>query len=95
MRQVFVVLLVGLTGYLPTGSLATGAEYWNQFRGPQGDRNAATAALPIKWSETENIVWKTAIDGKAWSSLVVWENEIWLTNATTDGKRLSAVGKGG
>jgi outer membrane protein assembly factor BamB len=86
MRQVFTVLLIGLTG-----SLVTGAEYWNQFRGPQGNGNAATAGLPIKWSETENIAWKTAIDGKAWSSPVVWGNEIWLTNATTDGKRLSAV----
>ncbi|HUG66627.1 MAG TPA: PQQ-binding-like beta-propeller repeat protein [Pirellulaceae bacterium] len=85
MRQVFAVLIVGLTG-----SLATGAEYWDQFRGPQGNGSAATA-LPIKWSETENIAWKTAIDGKAWSSPVVWGDEIWLTNATTDGKRLSAV----
>ncbi len=86
MRQVFAILLVGLAG-----SLATGAEYWDQFRGAQGNGDAANAKLPIEWSESKNVAWKTAIDGKAWSSPVVWGNEIWLSNATTDGKRLSAV----
>lgn len=86
MRQVFAALLVGLTC-----SLATGAVPWNQFRGPHGDGDAGTARLPIQWSEQENVAWKTAIDGKAWSSPLVWGDEIWMTNATVDGKRLSAV----
>ncbi len=86
MRLSFITLMIGLTS-----SLASGAEYWDQFRGPHGNGDAGTANLPIKWSESENIAWKTAIAGKAWSSPVVWGNEIWLSNATTDGKRLSAV----
>src|SRR5205823_5949618 len=31
--------------------------------------------------ETQNVVWKTAIAGKAWSSPVVSGDEIWLTTA--------------
>lgn len=71
--------------------LLAGAEHWNQFRGPGGDGQAASAALSVHWSEQQNIRWKTAIPGKAWSSPVVWENQIWLSNATEDGKRLSAI----
>ena len=67
------------------------AEHWNQFRGPHGDGLAASASLPVEWSETKNVRWKTAIHGKAWSSPVVWEQEIWLTSATEDGKQLSAL----
>lgn len=86
MRQVLASLLIGLTC-----SLATGAEYWNQFRGSRGNGDAAPAGLPLKWSDSENVAWKTAIEGKAWSSPVVWGDQIWLSNATPDGKRLSAV----
>ena len=86
MRPVLASLLVGLTC-----TLATAAESWNQFRGPQGTGHAASAKPPITWSETENVAWKTPIDGKAWSSPVVWGNQVWMTNATPDGKRLSAV----
>ena len=85
MRQILATMLIGLTC-----SHVTGAESWDQFRGPRGNGHAA-ANLPITWSKTENVDWKTAIDGKAWSSPVVWGDQIWMTNATPDGKRLSAV----
>jgi outer membrane protein assembly factor BamB len=47
--------------------------------------------LPITFSETENLVWRTEIHGKGWSSPVVWGNQIWLTTATKDGKQMSVV----
>ncbi len=64
---------------------------WNQFRGPTGDGKATSSGLPVEWSESKNVVWKTAVPGKAWSSPVVWGDQVWMTNATEDGKRLSAV----
>ncbi len=66
-------------------------EYWNQFRGPRGDGQAQATALPLHWSETRNVAWKTAIHGKAWSSPVIWEDHVWMTTASADGKQLSAV----
>jgi outer membrane protein assembly factor BamB len=45
----------------------------------------------LHWSETSNVVWKTAIHGKGWSSPVVWGPQIWLTTATEDGRELFAV----
>ena len=67
------------------------ADNWNQFRGPTGDGQVASASLPLRWSETEGVAWKTAIHGRAWSSPVVWDNEIWMTSATDDGTKLYAI----
>lgn len=75
----------------PMAGRLDGAEFWNQFRGPGGDGQARSRSLPLEWSETEGIAWKTAIHGKAWSSPVVWGNQIWMTSATKDGKQLFAV----
>ena len=64
---------------------------WPQFRGPEGNGVSASTGLPVTWSETENVRWKTAIHGRAWSSPVVLGRQIWLTTATPDGKQLSAL----
>lgn len=76
---------------LPVAAPLAGAEHWNQFRGGQGNGHATANKLPLEWSETKNITWKTAIHGKAWSSPVVFGDQIWMTTATPDGKRLFAV----
>lgn len=47
--------------------------------------------LPVEWSDSKNVKWKTAIHGRAWSSPVVCQEQIWLTTATADGKELSAL----
>jgi outer membrane protein assembly factor BamB len=67
------------------------AEQWNQFRGPNADGTSSATGLPVKWSETENIKWKTPVRGKAWSSPVIWNDQIWLTTAPSDGKELFAI----
>ena len=64
---------------------------WNQFRGPAGNGHVKSANLPLKWSETSNIRWKTAIHGRAWSSPVIWDNQVWMTTASADGKQLGIV----
>ena len=78
-----VAVLLGL-------AFASGGN-WPQFRGPTGQGISGAAGLPAKWSEKENVVWKTPIHGKAWSSPVVWGDQIWLTTATEDGRQLSVL----
>jgi hypothetical protein len=39
---------------------------WPDFRGPNGDGRAATARLPLSWSETENVKWKVDLPGRGW-----------------------------
>lgn len=66
---------------LGTTSFAADAP-WNQFRGPRGDGSSTEKELPVTFAEgSKEIVWKTAIPGRAWSSPVVWGKQIWLTNA--------------
>ena len=71
-----------------TVSPASAADNWPQFRGPTGDGQSAAKGLPVKWSETENVKWKTPIHDKGWSSPVIWGDQIWLTTATDDGREL-------
>lgn len=73
MRLLLPVLLCSLV--IP-GALAD----WPQWRGPDGQGHADTA-LPVKWSETENITWKTPLPGKGWSSPVIEGDQIWMTAA--------------
>ena len=67
-------------------------ENWPQFRGPAGQGHSTATALPLTWSETEHVTWKTAIHGKAWSSPVVFGGQVWLTTASENGTELFAVG---
>ena len=66
-------------------------DYWNQFRGPNGDGKSLAKNLPVEFSETKNVRWKTPIHSKGWSSPVVWGNQIWLTTGREDGSELFAI----
>ena len=80
-----------LSGSTVLGCAADGEETWPQFRGPQANGHADAEGLPLKWSATENVVWKTPIHDLGWSSPVIWKDAIWVTTATTDGHRAFAV----
>ena len=68
------------------------AEDWPEFRGPTGQGHSAERDLPLEWSESKNIVWKTPVPGRAWSSPVVQGDRIWLTTAVdSDGLSLRAI----
>jgi outer membrane protein assembly factor BamB len=67
------------------------AENWPQFRGPDGTGHSDVRDLPQTWSESSNIVWKTAIHDRGWSSPVIYGNQVWLTTATQDGRKLYAI----
>jgi outer membrane protein assembly factor BamB len=75
---------------LPCLMAQAGAD-WPQFRGSGGDGHSDARDLPLVWSETQNVVWKTAIHDRGWSSPVVFGNQIWLTTATRDGRNLHAL----
>ncbi|MEK7833926.1 MAG: PQQ-binding-like beta-propeller repeat protein [Acidobacteriota bacterium] len=72
-------------------SLPILAQDWPEFRGPTGQGHSTERGLPMTWSESKNVRWKTAIPGKGWSSPAIQGNRIWLTTATEEGKSLRAV----
>jgi outer membrane protein assembly factor BamB len=67
---------------LVLGSVAVRAEDWPQFRGPTGQGHSTERGVPIEWSESRNVIWKTPVPGRGWSSPVVAGGRVWLTTAT-------------
>lgn len=64
---------------------------WTDWRGPTQEGRSDAANLPTTWSETENIVWKTAIHDLGLSTPVVLEEQAWVTTAKEDGTELYAI----
>ena len=69
----------------------TGAENWPELRGPTRDGHTDAKRLPLAWSETNHVAWKTPIHDLGWSSPVIWDGQIWLTTATENGRQMFAV----
>lgn len=65
--------LVAIVGTLSLVAAARGN--WPEFRGPAGD-GLAPGPLPRRWSDTENVAWKTPVAGLGWSSPVVHSGQI-------------------
>ncbi|MDI9373592.1 MAG: PQQ-binding-like beta-propeller repeat protein [Verrucomicrobiota bacterium] len=84
-------------GFLAWGGAAARAD-WPEFRGPRGDGHAVTpggapvAGLPLHWSETNNVKWKTPIPHRGWATPVVMGGQVWLTTATLEGHDFFALG---
>lgn len=62
------------------------ADNWPDFRGPTGDGHVGgSAGVPLEWSESKNVKWKTEIPLLGLSTPIVMDNQVWLTTATEDG----------
>ena len=72
-------------------ALPSSAHDWPEFRGPSGQGLSPAKNVPVKWSSTENIAWKTPLAGSGWSSPVVVDGRIYLTSSVSaeSGKGLS------
>jgi outer membrane protein assembly factor BamB len=60
------------------------AEDWPEFRGPTGQGHSAERGLPLEWSESRNVIWKTPVPGLGWSTPVVAGGRVWLTTAVRE-----------
>lgn len=67
-----------LLSSLVAGSAAADSPQW---RGREGQGHADAEGLPVTWSETQNVAWKTKIPGRGWSTPVLTGSQIWLTTA--------------
>ncbi|HEX9260802.1 MAG TPA: PQQ-binding-like beta-propeller repeat protein [Acidimicrobiales bacterium] len=69
-------------GFVLAAPLALAAPpHWAQWRGPDGQGIASDPGVLLEWSPTKNVLWKTAIPGRGYSSPVVWGDRIFLTTA--------------
>ena len=87
MNRLLILLLIA------GASALAQAEDWPQFRGPTGQGHATERGLPLEWSESKNIIWKTAVPGLGWSSPTVAGGRVWLTTVveTKDRRNRTSV----
>ncbi len=67
------------------------AKTWTHFRGNNLDGISGSGYAPVKWTSDSNLVWKTVIHDKGWSSPVVYGDQIWMTTAKAEGEEMYAV----
>ncbi len=90
-RASTLIVLSMLAALVSAPSIAR-ADDWPQFRGPSGQGHSADTGLPLAWSETTNVKWKTPVPGRGWSSPVVAGGRVWMTTSVAGkGASLRAV----
>lgn len=72
----FPILVPALAVWLASTPLQAD---WPQFRGADGQGVSPQAELPLEWSATLNLRWKTELPGPGGSSPVVFGDRIYLT----------------
>ncbi|MFC2090687.1 PQQ-binding-like beta-propeller repeat protein [Bacteroidota bacterium] len=88
-RRIFALSAILI--FSPTHQMyAQNQENWTHFRGSDLS-GIATGTYPVEWNDSTNVVWKTLIEGRGWSSPVVYGNQVWLTSASPDGKDMFVV----
>src|SRR5262245_1296669 len=71
-----VVLIVGIT--------TASAENWPCWRGPRQDGTSIEANIPVHWSATSNVVWKTELADLGHASPIVYGNQVFIVSAMTE-----------
>ena len=62
---------------------------WPQWRGPNSNGSTTAARnLPVTWSQTENVVWKTKLPSWSAATPIVWQDTIFVTSAEEGFSRL-------
>jgi outer membrane protein assembly factor BamB len=93
-RSIFLVTALVTISF---GFARTSRADWPEFRGPWGDGHASApgenklVGLPLRWSETNNVKWKTEVPYKGWATPVVMAGQVWLATATEDGHDFFAI----
>jgi len=72
------------------------AENWPRFRGPNGSgiANGNTSVVPLEWSDSKNLKWKTVLPGPGSSSPIVWGDRVYVTcySGYGDGSKSTSPG---
>lgn len=86
------MLRLSLLAALTLATQAIYAAHWPNWRGgADGSGITQESELPLRWSATERLAWKIPLPDRGNSTPVIWEDKIFLTQATEQGKRRSLL----
>ena len=57
------------------------SEDWPCWRGPRLDGTSLETKVPLHWSATSNVRWKTELPGAGHASPIVWSNRVFTVSA--------------
>ncbi|MBL7184965.1 MAG: PQQ-binding-like beta-propeller repeat protein [Phycisphaerae bacterium] len=83
-RNAFVHLCC-VAAFVAITSEASSAENWPGFRGPARQGISPEKGVPVEWSATSNVAWKTSVPGLGWSSPIVFGDRVFVTTAMEKG----------
>lgn len=82
-----------LSAWLLLASVGAAADFdetkydnWHQWRGPDATGVAQRGTPPTSWSEKENVLWKTPIEGHGSSTPIIWGDKVFLLTSVDTGK---------
>jgi outer membrane protein assembly factor BamB len=75
--------------------LVAHGEDWPQWRGPRLDGTSPDTKVPIYWSATSNVVWKTQLPGLGHASPIICGGKIFIVSAVprTDERMLVCLSR--
>ncbi|HEX5083132.1 MAG TPA: PQQ-binding-like beta-propeller repeat protein [Blastocatellia bacterium] len=81
----FFIALFVFSINLDVNPSAAPSSNWPQWRGPDSQGVSNEKNLPTEWSETKNVLWKTALPGRGFSQPVIWGKRVFLTTDVEGG----------
>ncbi len=85
------LVVLALLPFASGASGAAGASDWPHWRGPDHNGFSSETALPSRWSETENVVWKLAMPSVSGATPIISGDLVFLNVGDGDTLELWAV----
>ena len=81
LRKFLVISSIFVLGTVVVGA-GEASENWPQWRGPNLNGAASSSgSLPVRWSETENVVWRAELPSWSAATPIIWGNTVFVTSA--------------
>ena len=97
MNRIIKFFIINLV-FISMPLLAENTENWPRLRGSLANGLPVVISdksLPVTWSKTENVKWKTNVPGSGWSSPIVWGDKVFVTSVINDKAEENAKPKAG
>jgi outer membrane protein assembly factor BamB len=72
-------------------SMAAVAGEWPAWRGADSSGISKETGLPVRWSATDNVLWKVPLAEPCNSTPVVWGDRVFITQGLDSGKRRALI----